>query len=203
MKSILNILLIVFVLSACQNLQKQATKNLESGKSKITTNEYITKSGKKFVVEIDHSKGASICDVKVETLEFSVDNRTFDLGTIDPVKEVFLTDLDKNGFEEIYLISESAGSGSYQTIYGIASNKDKSAKSIYIPPVSEIKNKNIFAGFMGHNKFFLNEGKLLNLFPVYQEGDSNSNPSGGERKIQYQLISGEAGWIVEPYKIIE
>ena len=55
---------------------------------------------------------------------------------------------------------------------------------------------------MGHNKFSLEDGKLVNSFPVYLENDSNANPTGGKRKILYRLIAGEAGWILKPEKIL-
>jgi len=119
------------------------------------------------------------------------------------VEKVFLADLDGNGFDEIYLLTRRAGSGSYSSMYGVASNKDKSATLIYVPEISEkqMGRGGLFEGFMGHNKFSVEDGKLINTFPVYLENDSNTNPTGGKRKVLYQLILGEAGWILKPDKI--
>ena len=74
-----------------------------------------------------------------------------------------------------------------------------------MPEISEkqIEKGGLFEGFMGHNKFSIEDGKLINIFPVYLEGDNNANPTGGKRKILYRLIAGEAGWILGPVRIIE
>jgi len=33
---------------------------------------------------------------------------------------------------------------------------------------------------------------LAQRFPIYKEGDTNANPTGGIRQIEYQLVDGEA-----------
>lgn len=205
MKAIQKILLIVIVLNiACQNTQKQSNDSNKSVGTDISTTEYQTKSGKKFILHIDNSVGAGICEVQIETGEFTAVNATHKLGTIDPVKEVFLTDLDKNGYEEIYLLTQSAGSGSYSNIYGVVSNKDKSATLVYVPDISEkqMEKGGLFEGFMGHNNFYLEKEKLINSFPVYKKDDTNAHPSGGTRKIEYRLVTGEAGWILQALRLI-
>ena len=203
----LSYLIVAFTLLflACQNPQKQKSEKLKSVETGVKLTEYNTKSGKEFIVHIDHSKGASICDVQIETREFEAVDETYEFEEIYPVEKVFIADLDGNGFEEIYLITRSAGSGSYSNIYGVASNRDKSATPIYVPEISEkqMEKGGLFEGFMGHNKFSLEDGKLVNVFPVYLENDNNSNPTGGKRKILYDLIAGEAGWILKPIEIIE
>ncbi len=99
--------------------------------------EYVTESGKKFMVRVDKSLGASIQKLTVETREFEIVNDTYDLGELDPVENVFLSDLDGDRFEEIYITARSAGSGSYGSIYGFASNRDKSVSEIYVPEPGE------------------------------------------------------------------
>ena len=199
----------ILIICSCQNTKSKSESVTTKEKIKIISNikttEYQTKSGKKFVVEIDHSFGESICDIKIETFGFSKRNTVYTFEETDPVKNVLITDLDKNGFEEIYIITTSAGSGSYSTIYGIASNKDKSATPIYVYETIEtqLQKGELFEGYRGHNLFTLENGSLVNTFPTYNENDVNSNPSGENRKIIYSLITGEAGWILKPDKIIQ
>jgi hypothetical protein len=38
---------------------------------------------------------------------------------------------------------------------------------------------------------------LVRRFPVYRAGDTNAGPTGGIRQLQYRLVPGEAGWILE------
>lgn len=206
MRVSITVILIVFLfLLACGPITKQNGGDKTSAKSTIATSEYITKSGKLFIVTVDHSMGASICNVQIKTSGFSADNSTYHLDAIDPLKDIFLADLDNNGYEEIYLLTESAGSGSYSSVYGFASNKDKSVTPIYVRPKTELQKgkREMFEGFVGHNQFEIQNGKLLNSFPVYLEGDANSKPGGGQRIVQYRLIAGEAGWVLEAEKIIK
>jgi hypothetical protein len=67
----------------------------------------------------------------------------------DPISDVFTADLDGNGFDEIYIVTTAAGSGSYGTILGFASNKDKSLSMIHFPEVRE--GDETFEGYMGHD----------------------------------------------------
>ena len=136
MKSKFYIIIAVSVLMfSFQNPKNQKSEKLKSAETVVKSTEYKTKSGKKFIVHSDNYKGASICDVQIETSGFEAVNSTHIVGEIDAVEEVFLADLDKNVFEEIYLLTRSAGSGSYGNIYGMASNRDKSATPIYVPEI--------------------------------------------------------------------
>jgi hypothetical protein len=47
---------------------------------------------------------------------------------------------------------------------------------------------------MGHDSFRIEDGKLLRIFPLYNQGDTNENPTGGRRKLVYGLYPGEAMW---------
>jgi uncharacterized Rossmann fold enzyme len=136
MKRLLFYLLAILVVSSCQNKEnkKRASEQKENTQSAndIIRTEYLTKSGKKFIIQEDYSMGASICKLEIETRGFTKSNTIQKLGETDPVHHVFVTDLDKNGFDEIYIITSSAGSGSYSKIYGLGSNYDKSATPIYV-----------------------------------------------------------------------
>jgi len=61
---------------------------------------------------------------------------------------------------------------------------------VYFQPVNE--NAKLKKGYMGHDTFLINESALIQEFPIYKEGDPNSNPTGGVRRIQYKLVNGEA-----------
>jgi len=168
----------------------------------VEKREFTTNSGKKFVLFLERTGGASLVTAKLETSEFSEANDTFDLGEIDPVEDAFLTDLDQNGFEEFYFTTRSTGSGSYSSLYGYASNRDKSVSSIYVPGISDAQmgKGGFFNGFRGHNHFEIQDDSLLNIFPVYSKQDPNARPTGGKRKVWYRLEAGEASWILTPIR---
>ena len=51
-----------------------------------------------------------------------------------------------------------------------------------------------FEGYMGHDSFTIEGRNFVRVFPVYDKGDTNGNPTGGRRKLAYGLVPGEAGW---------
>ena len=112
-----------------------------------------------------------------------------------------LGDLDASGWPEVYVYISSAGSGSYGSLVAYAVNGGKSISPIYLPPIADTSEA--FKGYMGHDEFSLVENRLSRRFPIYLNHDTNSNPSGGMRQIEYELVAGEAGWILEIDRITE
>lgn len=154
-----------------------------------------TKSDKVFEL-IGHSNSDGLYDYHVVPKGFEFTKDTFIVSEADPLSKAFLEDLDDNGFEEVYLITASIGSGSYGNIYGYASNSDQSVTPIYLPPIHEndLAPGALFEGYMGHDSIYLDEGKLMRQFPIYLEGDPNCCPTGGKATIAYKLVPGEATW---------
>lgn len=209
MHKTISLILLAFVVLSCQNSNKKnnidSPQNKSEKKSKIVKNEYFTTSGKQFIVTADYSQGSSICDIAIETNGFENRNSLHNIGPSDPIKEIFVADLDFNGFDEIYIITISAGSGSYGTVHGFGSNKDKSATPIYVPKPTknQLEKGGIFEGYRGHDAFELANGILTNTFPIYNNSNTNSLNSGKSRTLSYSLIAGEAGWILRAEKIIQ
>jgi hypothetical protein len=162
-------------------------KGIQSNVSK----EFKTKTGKTIIISETHPVGQSLSTIKISTKDFGY-NYSEIYENRDPISDIFLSDLDGNGFNEIYIITTSAGSGSYGTVLGFASNKDKSLSMINFPEVHEGDNN--FKGYMGHDTFKIADRKLVRIFPIYNQGDTNQNPTGGKRKLVYGLYSGEAIW---------
>jgi len=112
-----------------------------------------------------------------------------------------VADLNSDGSPEIYVYVSSAGSGSYGSLVAYSANQRKSLSPIYLPPI--IDNQTAKTGYMGHDKFAVVESTLVRRFPVYRQADTNANPTGGMRQLQYKLIRGEAGWILKVNKVVE
>jgi len=104
-------------------------------------------------------------------------------------------DLNGDGSPEIYVFVTSAGSGSYGSLVAYAANRRKSLSEIYLPPVTQ--DVEASRGYQGHDEFTVAGDALVRRFPVYRAGDTNSGPTGGTRQLQYRLMPGEAGWILE------
>lgn len=194
---------------ACNQGQKHAEVNdaeedltIKTSSPELLITDYFTTSGKKFSLIQDRSIGNSVVDLSIKTEFFSIVNDSIALGPTDPVEQAIITDLDANGFEEFLIITRSIGSGSYASLYGFASNHDKSISTIYVPEVheSDLEVGGLFEGFRGHNQFLLENGILYNSFPIYKNEDPNASPSGSRVRIVYELIAGEASWILKAIK---
>ncbi len=110
-------------------------------------------------------------------------------------------DLNIDSYPEIFVYLSSEGSGSYGKLIGYSTNNGKSVSQVYLPEISE--NEEINEGYMGHDEMAIVESTFCQRFPVYKEGDSNAQPTGGMRQIQYKLVDGEAGRMLAVDKVEE
>lgn len=112
-----------------------------------------------------------------------------------------VADLDGNGWPEIYIYINTAGSGAYGSVVAYAVNNGKSMSAIYLPPTSD--NPELAPGYRGHDQFTIIGNALVQRFPVYAEEDTQSAPSGGTRQVSYELSAGEAGWQLRPKHVLD
>ena len=201
MRQILIIFIVFITLSllwSCSEASKKVTApgiQVSPAEAKDTSSdaskEYKTKTGKTIIISVTHPVGQSLSTIEISTNDFEHNYlEIYEDG--DPISDVFVADLDGNGFDEIYIITTSVGSGSYGTVLGFASNKDKSLSMINFPEIQE-GDRN-FEGYMGHDTFRIEDRTLVRIFPTYYQGDTNQNPTGGKRKLVYGLYPGEAMW---------
>ncbi|MFZ1956312.1 MAG: hypothetical protein WAU34_12510, partial [Desulfobacterales bacterium] len=111
---------------------------------------YRTKTGKTIIVSETHPVGRSLSTIEIRTKGFEHNFQAV-YEDMDPISDVFVADLDGNGFDEIYIVTTAAGSGSYGGVLGFASNKDKSLSMIHFPEVQ--MGDEHFDGYMGHDTF--------------------------------------------------
>ncbi len=202
MRSLL-VFFVVISFMACSNSgnkSRNTSETTEQKKELKTENSeefrLKTKTGKEFIVKTE-SKSASLNDISVTPVGFEISNEKMVIKDADPVTDVFTADLNKDGFDELYVITTAAGSGSYATIYAWSSNKDKSVTPVYIRELPEKEQSEIFKGYMGHDSIYVSGNRLCRKFPVYKDGDANCCPSGGTKVVKYALKQGEASWILE------
>lgn len=108
-------------------------------------------------------------------------------------------DLDDNGLPEVYVMVQSAGSGSYGTLMGYTLNSHRALTAIQVPELTTIAGAR--EGYMGHDTFAVTKGAVVQSFPVYRPRDNNAHPSGGERRIQYRLQQNGNDWALVPHNI--
>lgn len=148
-----------------------------------------------FSFAIDATNEGSINQLKITPTGLTQDNKPAEIEIEGTVSGADIGDLDSNGFPEVYVYVTSAGSGSYGSLVAYAVNNGKSMTPIYLPPITD--DAKASKGYMGHDEFALLENVLGQRFPIYKEGDTNSNPLGKFRQLQYKLVAGEAGWVLK------
>lgn len=128
--------------------------------------------------------------LKIAPSGLEIDNAPI-VKTLDgSVSGAEVADLDADGSPEVYVYVTSAGSGSYGSLVAYAANHRKSLSEIVLPPLTAAAAQ----GYMGHDEFAVLEGVLGRRFPIYRDSDSNAQPTGGMRQLQYRLVPGEASW---------
>lgn len=110
--------------------------------------------------------------------------------TCDPVTNAEIEDLDRDGFPELLIYMQSAGSGTYGNVIGYSPNKGVSLSQIYFPELDKASPE--MNGYMGHDEFAIVESTLVRRFKTYQSNDANAKPTGKMRQIEYKLKEGEA-----------
>ena len=144
---------------------------------------------------VQASSGSSLNQLRLTSAGLEVVNLNETVEIDGTAYRAEIADLDANGWPEIYVYVSSAGSGSYGSLVAYGVNNGKSATPVYLRPLPE--GAAALEGYSGHDEFAVVERRLVRRFPVYRSGDSNAEPSGGMRQLEYQLTAGEAGWILE------
>ncbi len=121
--------------------------------------------------------------------------------TIDGfVNDAEIADLNSDGSPEIYIYTQSEGTGRFGNVIGYAVNNGKSVSQINFPNIND--NKEAAEGYGGKDDFAIVENTLVRRFPVFKPEDANAAPSGGTKQIQYKLKPGEAAWQLVIDKIV-
>ena len=193
---------VITLFCACGNADDHSGKTTNDTTSVVTENpvtktdsvlikELMTGTGKTILLEESHPMGLSMSDF---TVSFKGDTTTrLKIADQDPMSTHFLADLDANGFDELYLITISAGSGSYGKVCGFASNKDKSFSFIYFPEITEkeIQPGELFEGYEGKDAFTIEGKNLIRQFAVGGDGKKI-------KTIRYELKKTETGFALAP-----
>lgn len=103
-------------------------------------------------------------------------------------------DLNGDGQPELFVYGQSAGSGSYGSVWAWSVSRRGSLLPIRLGAMSSKDS----TGYRGHDRFAVVETSLVRRFPIYLPGDTNARPTGGTRQVSYKLVPGEAMWQLRP-----
>lgn len=191
---------------SCQKKSETTTESTQQKDSITTTSSEPVEPKTDFkktvsykTISFDITKSGDT--LTIQPSGFESDNTKVSKTIDGTVTNVEVDDVNTDGSPELMIYITSAGSGSYGTAIGFSGNNNKSMSEITIPSMADNPKAN--KGYMGHDEFAIVEGTLVQRFPIYQEGDTNSKPTGGMRQIQYKLKNGEASKVFAVDKIIE
>lgn len=171
---------------------KQATSTPISVSTTTPTKTITTKTGKVIHIKETNPDGESLSTITITTEGFASNTPiTFERNKLT---DFFLADLNKDNFDELIIITTSAGSGSNSDLDVFTTAKDAGLTKITVPQIQEedsVKGGN-FEGYMGHDSFSVTNGILSREYPIYLATDTNDNPTGGKRKLNYSLTEKNA-----------
>lgn len=190
----------VAVFNSCKENKNQETTKMEeeTTEMEVATEEQtpvesnyqktLSLQGVEFHIKASGDGSLSNLNIYVTGLESNPEPVSMEVEGI--IVNAETEDLDSNGSPELLIYTQSAGSGSYGSVIGFSTLNKKSMVPINMPDISN--NPEASQGYMGHDEFTIVETSLSRRFPIYLEGDTNSNPTGGTRQIQYKLVAGES-----------
>ena len=150
---------------------------------------------------VSSPNNSSLNTVEIRPAGLKKDNSVIKKEIDGTVTGAEIADLNSDGSPEIYIYIHSAGSGTYGNVIAYSANNKKSLSGIYLSPLTDDTINS--QGYMGHDEFTVIETSLARRFPVYKKGDTNSEPSGGTRQLQYKLVAGEATWQLKLVNSVE
>lgn len=103
----------------------------------------------------------------------------------EPITGADAADLDGDGYPELLIYAQSAGSGSYGNVIAYTYAPQSGFRPIRMPDLSEDSLLN--EGYSGHDRFQLEGTRLLRRFPMYGPESTNSEPLDSTRIVFYSF----------------
>ena len=133
-----------FLLTSCGERKPETLIKLDSvekvtvkkDSTLIIDKEMKTRTGKIFSI-IESKPSYSVSNYFISGKDFLNSTDTIVYLNKNPMTNALISDLDKNGFEEMYILTKSTGSNSFIEILGVASLYDKALGEIQVQEISE------------------------------------------------------------------
>ncbi len=197
MKTIIVSLAIIFCgLNSCSYKQpetvikKDSVEEMSIKKDTAVTvkKEILTRNGNHFII-IESKPSNSVSNYMITGRGFLNSSDTIKFPFKNPMSATLLTDLDKNGLEELYIITKAAGNPSFVDLIAVAVNPDNSFNEIKVEQIraSDVNKDEIFYGYMGFDSIYISGNKIVREFPVYKSSNTDEEKNKEIKKVFYQL----------------
>ena len=101
---------------------------------------------------------------------------------------IWMEDLAGDGNPELVVATASAGSGTYGMVR-VYERTESGLRPMDLASLSESQN----VGYMGHDVFSVEGGRLGRSHPIFLDDDPNAAPSGGTAVFQYSFA--DSAWV--------
>ncbi|MBS1947864.1 MAG: hypothetical protein JST47_08865 [Bacteroidetes bacterium] len=138
-----------------------------------------------------NNKSTAENEVTIKPVGFDKDAREMKFMVKGRISKTEIDDLNDDGFPDLVVYIFSGKNAEFGTVYGFASDQNKSYVPIMLPDV--MLDGKLKEGYKGHDHFMLLQGKLVREFPVYLPDGPTDKPTGGKRIIMYGIVSDPPG----------
>jgi hypothetical protein len=108
-------------------------------------------------------------------------------GDLDgSIVDVYNSDMDLDGNPEILIQAKATDTTNYAVIYAFEFSNSKADK-LDFPKLTSSQRK----GYRGSDNFYIQEGKFMREFPIYDGNGKDAKPTGQKRLLQYGLRNNE------------
>lgn len=148
--------------------------------------------------EVSSPNAETANTVTVTPSGLAEDNRPFTTEVAGPVTGMEVADIDANGAPEVYVFIKAPQRGE---LLGFSSNRNKSLSFIFVPELKEEAER--APAYRGGDEFAVLENAIGRRFPLFTGDSSDPQPTGKMRQVQYKLVAGEAGWLLQPVDVVD
>lgn len=130
-------------------------------------------------------------DVTLKLIGFEKEAKGTSFLVGGQIAYAMVDDLNNDNFPDLLLVSFNGPHFQFGITYVLASKENKSL--LFFSSKDIMMDGKLSPGYRGHDQFSLFNGSLIQKFPIYNTGDTDENPTGGTRVIQYQMAMTESG----------
>lgn len=154
--------------------------------------------GEGFSLEVTSPNAEDSNTLTIRSSGLQSNNTPVERPVAGVVTHAEMRDLDGDGAPELLVWLSRPGSSNFGDLVAFSTNRRKALSEIFI----DAPEKSDLAGYRGRDEFEVVENTFVRRFPVYLDGDTDANPTGGVRQFQYKLQKGEAGWRLKLNRVV-
>lgn len=117
------------------------------------------------------------------------------------VSKAEMGDINGDGQPELFVYLKSDKHRPQMKFIGYSSNNGRSMSRVYLPEPQ--LGGEAYKGYAGFDEMFIKDNTFCRRFPLVKKADGKTYLSGMLRQIDYKLVNGEAGRILEVDKFYD